>query len=87
MEGTQLWPSTTIPGVSHWYLPEPEVTDVTCDQKEDVAGSEGGGSGWHLHSPGVVALGPLHVEKPGVGYWQPPPFVACIPLEEGVASG
>ena len=60
---------------------------MTCDQKEDVTGSEGGGTGRHLHSSGVVALGPLHVEKPGVGYWRSFPFVACIPLEEGIASG
>lgn len=60
---------------------------MTCDQKEDVTGSEEGGAGRHLHSPGVMALGPLHVEKPGARYWGPLPFVACTPLEEGVASG
>lgn len=60
---------------------------MTCDQKEDVSGREGGGTGRHLHSSGVVALRPLHVEKSGVGYWRPLPFAARIPLEEGVASG
>lgn len=72
--------------VAHRYLPKPEVAAVFCDQKEDVTGGEGGSTGRHLHGLGVVAIGPLHVEQPCGGNWQPLPSIACTPLEEGGAS-
>lgn len=71
----------------HRYLPKPEVADIRCDQEEDVTGREGGGAGWHLHSSGVVAVSPLHVEQPRAGDWRPLSSVVCTPLEEGGGPG